>query len=190
MTEIKTRLQKIRYEALTEISGILTRHQGETPDFTFGGSTPIVLADEYDDNKTFTLDSVSRDKHGNLLFDSSSCCSDRTDTEESIPTDALLDIAEFISANEDSIWDSGEHREKALKKAYNDIWRDYNESDVCIAEVLASTPVSKFDNCLTAEDWFRIYCNVMNLVEHDEFFRQNKDEYWRENIITGERKTI
>ena len=75
------------------------------------GSSPILQEDAYDSNNTFTLDSIQKKTIHNpqskvsiitvLLFDGSSCFDNYTWTEDTISTDALINIAEYLKDNED-----------------------------------------------------------------------------------------
>jgi hypothetical protein len=66
------------------------------------GSSPVVLEDPYDANDTFTLDAI-RIEDGRLEFDASNCSQNVTYTEDNIPTDAILDIADWLEENEDAL---------------------------------------------------------------------------------------
>ena len=66
------------------------------------GDSPMVHWGYYEDD-TFTLDSIRIGKNGKLYFDSGSAFGDESDTEDSIPTDALVEIAEFLGDHKDDI---------------------------------------------------------------------------------------
>ena len=66
------------------------------------GSSPVVLEHPNDANNTFTLDAVGI-VGSKLKFDASSCSQSAIYTEDDIPTDALLDIADWLEDNEDAL---------------------------------------------------------------------------------------
>lgn len=68
------------------------------------GSSPVVRPDEFDDNNTQTLDSIRLTDDG-LVFCASACCDECEYYEENIPLDALVDIADWLTKNKESLDD-------------------------------------------------------------------------------------
>jgi len=67
------------------------------------GCSPVVQEDAYDDNMTYTLDSICLDDDGKLSFNASSCANNIFLTEDNISTDVLLNIASWLNNNEQEI---------------------------------------------------------------------------------------
>lgn len=72
--------------------------------------------------------------------------------------------------------ESVERRISELKEQYS------SESEVCMAEFLASEMVGEF----TFEEAVEIYASLMNWADNDVMLRTNVEEEWTENITTGE----
>lgn len=68
------------------------------------GSSPVVRPDEFDDNNTQTLDSIRLTDDG-LVFCASACCDECEYYEENVPLDALVDIADWLTKNKESLDD-------------------------------------------------------------------------------------
>lgn len=100
----KSKLNEIRQEAIDSIKALMKKHslqQINAVDIN-EGSSPIIDEDTCDENLTFTLDRVKLENES-LEFDGSSSCENSTWDEESIPTDALVSITEWLEENEDAI---------------------------------------------------------------------------------------
>lgn len=65
------------------------------------GSSPIVQEDCFDDDDNMTLDSISINSNGKLVFSASNCWGNADFDENTISTDALLEINEWIEDNKD-----------------------------------------------------------------------------------------
>ena len=86
------------------------------------GSSPIVQEDNTDDNNTMTLDSVSINEKGRLVFSASNCWTNADFNENNISTDALLNIANWIKENGDDYEPKEEEKKKTVKmKASYDV---------------------------------------------------------------------
>ena len=100
----KSKLNEIRQEAIDSIKALMKKHslqQINAVDIN-EGSSPIIDEDTCDENLTFTLDRVKLENES-LEFDGSSSCENSTWDEESIPTDALVLITDWLEENEDAI---------------------------------------------------------------------------------------
>lgn len=98
------KLNEVRDSMIREIKDIMSKYNVtriDSCDIDYGGS-PIVKADDFDDNNTLVLDAIRITEHG-LVFTASSCCVDTEYHEDNIPTDALCDIAEFLCDHEDEL---------------------------------------------------------------------------------------
>jgi hypothetical protein len=99
-----SKLKEIRQEAIDSIKALMKKHslqQINAVDIN-EGSSPIIDENTCDENLTFTLDRVKLE-NDSLEFDGSSSCENSTWDEESIPTDALVSINEWLEENEDTI---------------------------------------------------------------------------------------
>lgn len=102
---MRTKVQEIRNEAINNIKalmGVLNRLEMVDID---EGNSHIVCENTYDVNLTTTLDSIVLDDDGHLIFYHSSSCSNGWLSESEIPTDALIDIAEFLEERKEQIQD-------------------------------------------------------------------------------------
>lgn len=70
------------------------------------GSSPVVRPDEFDDNNTQTLDSIYLTDDG-LVFCASACCDEFEYYERNVPLDALVNIADWLTKNKESLVDPG-----------------------------------------------------------------------------------
>lgn len=99
------KLMEVRDSMIREIKDIMAKYNLTSIDSCDldAGCSPIVVPDDFDDNNTLVLDSIRITDDG-LVFTSSSCAyGDVEHYEHNIPTDALCDIAEFLSDNEDEL---------------------------------------------------------------------------------------
>lgn len=98
------RLQKIRKETIAAIKAIFDKYTVDTIEATDldMGSSPILESDAFDGNNNLTLDRVILEK-GELYFVGSSCFGNVTFNEETISTDALCNVADFLEENEEDI---------------------------------------------------------------------------------------
>lgn len=97
-------LSSIRKHAATTIKDIMRRHGVDTV-YAYDideGSSPVIEPNPFDDNFTKTLDSISLEDD-ELTFEASDCCDNATYDEDSISSDALLSVAEWLSENEDAL---------------------------------------------------------------------------------------
>ena len=99
-----SKLKELRQKSIDAIKTLINKHNLQQIDAVDidEGSSPIIDEDTCDENLTFTLDRVTL-KDGSLEFDGSNCCENHTWDEESIPTDALVSISEWLEENEDAI---------------------------------------------------------------------------------------
>lgn len=98
----KNTLSEVRSRAVKTIKDLMNRHGLDivyASDID-GGSSPIVREDPFDDNNTCTLDYIKIQPDGTLRFQSSSCFAEKTDDENSIPTDILIGLADWVENNE------------------------------------------------------------------------------------------
>lgn len=108
----KARLQTIRDSVIASIADILDKHSSDTMDVTDLGSTPVIRPDSLYGDDTYTLDRVYASEKGGIFIDSSSSSDNCTDRIEDMPTDALVDILEFLEDNEKMIWLKGNEDEE------------------------------------------------------------------------------
>jgi hypothetical protein len=100
---MRTKVQEVRKEAIEKIKklmGALTHLNMVDID---EGSSPIVCEDKFDSNFTTTLDSIEINPNGILVFYHSSSWENGWLEENDIPTDALLDVAEYLEDNKSII---------------------------------------------------------------------------------------
>ena len=109
------------------------------------GNSPIVCEDRYDENLTTTLDRIVQEEDGRLTFYHSSSCSNGWLTEDEIPTDALVEIAEFLEEHKEQIQeiidetdataeDDDMPRDMFVKNTYDSVCRaltDYEHPQDC-----------------------------------------------------------
>ena len=100
----KSKLNVLRQDAIDSIKALMKKHNLQQIDAVDidEGSSPIIDEDTCDENLTFTLDRVKLE-NDSLEFDGSSSCENGNWDEESIPTDALVSISEWLEENEDTI---------------------------------------------------------------------------------------
>lgn len=100
----KTKLQQIRQNAINGILSILKSHS-VTEVYAIDiceGSSPVVREDTIEENNTQTLDHI-RVENGKLFFSASSCWENSDYNEQTISTDALIDIYEWLEENQDEL---------------------------------------------------------------------------------------
>ena len=98
----KTKIREIRENAIAAIKALMAKYHLETVNACDinATSSPLAKEDPYESDLTFTLDRVAL-HDGSLEFDASSCFENSTWNEDSISTDALVDIQEWMEENED-----------------------------------------------------------------------------------------
>lgn len=98
-------LSTIRSKAIMRIKSLMN-HCGlselSVDDISCGGG-PVVREDANDGNMTYTLDGITVGSDGKLSFATGNCCGDISLTEDSISTDALINIAVWMGAHEPGI---------------------------------------------------------------------------------------
>lgn len=104
VTAKPTHVRKVRKDACDRIKAVMEKHD---TDFILAcdideGSSPVIEQHPFDDNNTRTLDSISL-KDGKLTFSASNCSDSIDYDEDSINTDALLSVAEWLEENEDQL---------------------------------------------------------------------------------------
>lgn len=63
------------------------------------------------------------------------------------------------------------------------------ESDVCMYDLLASITIKEMEEDgaeLTFEEVMEIYATLMNWSDNDEFYRINKEDNFKHDIVSGE----
>jgi len=101
----KNTIAEVRSKAIQTIKELMNRHGLDTvyaSDIDMGFS-PVVEVDTCDSNYDYTLDYIKLDPGSKLQFRSSSCFAERTDDEDSISTDVLIDLADWLQHNEDDL---------------------------------------------------------------------------------------
>lgn len=117
----KNTIAEVRSRAVQTIKKLMNRHGLDTvyvSDIDVDSSL-IVLEDPYDGNNTYTLDYIQLQSDGTLQFRSSSCSAEKTDDEDSLPTDVLIGLADWLEANEDALGeeDSEEETKNEIRSA-------------------------------------------------------------------------
>lgn len=142
---MRTKVQEIRKQAIDSIKssiGLLSCLEMVDID---EGNSPIVNEDRYDENLTTTLDRIEQDENRNLTFYHSSACNNGWLREDEIPTDALIDIAEFLEEHKEQIQeiinetdttadDDNMPRDMFVKDTYDSVCRaltDYEHPQDC-----------------------------------------------------------
>ena len=116
-------LSSIRKHAATTIKDIMRRHGVDTV-YAYDineGSSPVIEPYPFDDNLTKTLDSISL-KDDELTFEASDCYDNATYDEDSISSDALLSVTQWLMENEKALEDPGEkedEEETAAQKRFS-----------------------------------------------------------------------
>lgn len=109
----KNTIAEVRSQAVKTIKDLMNRHSLDTvyaSDIDMI-SSPIILEDNYDGNNTYTLKYIKILSDSTLLFRSSSCFAERNDDEDSIPTDVLAGLADWLEANEDALGEEDSEEE-------------------------------------------------------------------------------
>lgn len=109
----KNTIAEVRSRAVQTIKDLMNRHGLDTvyaSDIDMI-SSPIILEDNYDGNNTYTLKYIKILSDSTLLFRSSSCFAERNDDEDSIPTDVLAGLADWLEANEDALGEEDSEEE-------------------------------------------------------------------------------
>ena len=102
--ETKRKIELIREGVLSDIKNLLGRYNltGVNSYDIDEGCSPIIMEDEFDDNNTYVLDFLSI-KNGKLSFEGSNCSGEYIWSEETIPTDALVDISDWLEEHTDEL---------------------------------------------------------------------------------------
>ena len=137
---MRKKVQEIRKQAIDSIKssiGLLKCLQMVDID---EGNSPIVCEDRYDENLTTTLDRIEQDENRNLIFYHSSAFDNGWLREDEMPTDALIDIAEFLEEHKEQIQeiiietDVTLQRDMFVKDIYDSLCRaltDYEHPQDC-----------------------------------------------------------
>ncbi len=118
-----TDLQRIRKDACNRIKVIMKKHnldEIEAAEISESYS-PVIERHPFDDNLTKTLDSISLEDD-ELTFEASDCCDNATYDEDSISSDALLSVTQWLMENEKALEDPGEkedEEETAAQKRFS-----------------------------------------------------------------------
>ena len=101
---MNSRLQDVRDSALDSIRMALRGNNIELIEAydIDPGSSPIIQEDPFDDNNTYTLDRIILDGE-TIYFDGSNASQNCSWNDANIPTDALLDIADYLDMYADEI---------------------------------------------------------------------------------------
>lgn len=104
---MKAKLAEIQNEALDIITNIMKESGKDTLEVSYLDDCPIVRNNE-DDYLIYTLDSIELKKDGRLIFSASSGAENDWWDDNSIGTDILVDIAEWMEENKEDIFDYNE----------------------------------------------------------------------------------
>ena len=105
MNKLRTKAQEIRKQAEQDIKALLEKYHLDSlylGDLDCGSSTPILEECVYDSNLTYTLDRIDY-INGRLEFEGSNVSENGFWNTDTISLDALIDVAEYLSDNEDEI---------------------------------------------------------------------------------------
>jgi len=134
---MRTKVQEIRNEAINNIKALMGNLSRLYMLDIDEGSSPVVCENNYDADLTTTLDSIEQKENGQLTFYHSSSYSNGWFSESEIPTDALLDIAEFLEERKEQIQDiinDNMPRDMFVKNTYDSVCRaliDYEHPQDC-----------------------------------------------------------
>ena len=104
---MRAKLAEIENEAIEIITNIMKGSGKDTLEVSYLDDCPIVRDNE-DDYFIYTLDSVELKKNGRLIFFASSGDGSDWWDDDSIGTDVLVDIAEWMEENKEDIFDYNE----------------------------------------------------------------------------------
>lgn len=107
MKTAKELLENVRMEAVKKIKYFLffaNEDRLYISDFS-PSESPVVHKDFSDDNNTYTLDEIERDKCGDIIFSSSSSCGNTIDMVSDLDTDTLIGIVDWLEGKKDAILD-------------------------------------------------------------------------------------
>ena len=101
------RLKEIRNQAIGAITELMKKCNLKTIEAVDidEGNSPILQENIDDEDGTYTLDRIGLDVQGNPYFEGSSCYDNVTFTIDTISTDALLEIQEWLEDNEEGLED-------------------------------------------------------------------------------------
>ena len=98
-------LQQVRAQAESTILSIMARNDiRQIPIQEIDVcESPVMYNDPSDVNNTMTLDFIEFDNRGKLVFGASSCRENRTWNIDDVPTDALVEVAEYLKQHESAL---------------------------------------------------------------------------------------
>ena len=105
MKKLRTKAQEIRTQAEQDIKALLEKYHLDSlylGDLYCGSGTPVLEECKYDGNLTYTLDRIDY-TNGYLEFEGSNVSENGFWNTYTITLDALIDIAEYLSNNEEEI---------------------------------------------------------------------------------------
>lgn len=166
MKTAKELLENVRVEAVKKIKYFLffaNEDRIYISDFS-PSESPIVHKDPSDDNNTYTLDEIERDKCGDIIFFSSSSCGNTIDTVSDLDTDTLIGIVDWLEGKKDAILDYYcEEFTAAQREAVADI----------ISEQLATAIPDEQTRSAVAE---RLLPNVLERISTDADWSELEDD--------------
>lgn len=183
-------LETVRNMHIESIRIILETHKFDIMDLSDCGSTPVIYPSSDDqDFDTYTLDRVYIDPKANeILVDSSSSDDNRTDCLSDLATDTLVDIVEFLTDEEDDIW---QRDEDALKEQFLE---EYRKQENCMGDFLASVTLGSAlgdaAKSLTPEQAVTLYCSLLHDSDGDDFFRENAGDNERINLLSWDSEPL
>lgn len=156
------KIVELRNEAIKSIKdsmGVLNRLEMVDID---EGNSPIVCENTYDANLTTTLDSIVLNDDGHLIFYHSSSCSNGWLSESEIPTDALIDIAEFLEERKEQIQEiinetdvtADDEDEQALDELYDEVCRALTDYE--------HPQEAGLTECEAAQGMYRVLTKIQN----------------------------
>ena len=166
MKTAKELLENVRMEAVKKIKYFLffaNEDRLYISDFS-PSESPVVHKDFSDDNNTYTLDEIERDKCGDIIFSSSSSCGNTIDMVSDLDTDTLIGIVDWLEGKKDAILDYYcEEFTTAQREAVADI----------ISEQLATAIPDEQTRSAVAE---RLLPNVLERISTDADWSELEDD--------------
>lgn len=159
---MRTKIQEIRNEAINNIKALMGSLSRLYMTDIDEGSSPIVCENNYDYDLTTTLDSIEQKENGQLTFYHSSSCSNGWLSENEIPTDALIDIAEFLEERKEQIQEiinetdvtADDEDEQALDELYDEVCRALTDYE--------HPQEAGLTECEAAQGMYRVLTKIQN----------------------------
>lgn len=101
--KIRERLENLRHEVIEQIISIVNSVGGELYIVdVYGGDSPIVQEDFFDENNTYTLDKITVEE-GELYLDGSSSYANYTWRGDNLDIIRLVSVLDYLEEHEENI---------------------------------------------------------------------------------------